>query len=187
MLLYIPAVARENAGQASSGSDGVEREGGAEKQNAEGNAAAEAPPADQDAMDIEPASKPLRARDTDCHVLGVVSQGQHESITVRVLTPALGQTTQRPPSGEGMGRADPPTIYNPATGRPEGFLLPRDRRRMTRLAKALNAQLTNWTVRRLMSLTTLHREFQVWSRTSLRIPALVLASCFVAVCFSFPG
>lgn len=162
MLLYVPATAAANGVQTTSapgegGSKGnIEEEPGGRKAPAGASVEAQV-----DGLEAQPCSKPLRARDTDCHVLGVVSQGQHESITVRVLTPSLGQTTQRRANGEKVGEVDFSAFYNPATGRPEGFLLPRDRRRMTRLATALNAQLTTWTVHRLMSLTTLHREFQV--------------------------
>lgn len=163
ILLYIPSTLGENEGKRKTpctvedGSKG-NTEGSSEKFGTP----AEPSRGDQsDDMDVQRPTRPLRARDTECHVLGVVSQGQHESITVKVLTPSLGQTTQTTTQREDMGAADPSAVLNPATGRPDGCLLPRDRRRMTRLARALNAQLTNWTVHRLLSLTTLHREFQV--------------------------
>ncbi|CDI75370.1 tRNA-splicing endonuclease positive effector protein, putative [Eimeria praecox] len=154
-------------------------------------------PADE--AERRPSTRTLRPRDTDCHVLAVVSQGQHEAINVKVLTP-LGpayngkdmqegsQTSAvyNPATGRPYGFLLPrdrlrllklvkalnaqftrvqegsqtSAVYNPATGRPYGFLLPRDRLRLLKLVKALNAQFTKWTVQRIMSLTTLHREFQ---------------------------
>ncbi|KAL8271034.1 hypothetical protein Esti_005019 [Eimeria stiedai] len=164
VLLYVPAKAAENAGQKASSAPGGEKsKGSADPQSGEegssgGAESASGGPADE--TDVQATSKPLRARDTDCHALAVVSQGQHESITVRLLTPSVGQAATQATGGQGQKEGEPPAIYNPATGLPDGFMSPRDRRRMVKLARAINAQLTCWTVHRIMSLTTLHREFQ---------------------------
>ncbi|OEH73563.1 tRNA-splicing endonuclease positive effector [Cyclospora cayetanensis] len=128
-------------------------------------------------------ARPLRVRDTDCHVLGVVAQGQHETVTVKVLTPSLGHMQQSSPMhADCMGNAHLCSVYSPVTGRPEGYLLPRDKRRMIRLAKALNAQSTSWTVHRLMSLTTLHREFQRRASSREGGRAYAAARALVACC-----
>ncbi|KAL8448182.1 hypothetical protein Emed_003929 [Eimeria media] len=167
VLLYVPANAAENAGQkkapsapgeekSKSSSDPQDGKEGGSKGAETTTASAE----QAEEADVKPSSKPLRARDTECHALAVVSQGQHESITVRLLTPSVGQSAMQASGEQGPREGEPPAIYNPATGLPEGFLYPRDRRRMMKLARAINAQLTCWTVHRIMSLTTLHREFQ---------------------------
>ncbi|KAL8448738.1 hypothetical protein Emag_003864 [Eimeria magna] len=164
VLLYVPANAADNAGQkAPSASTGEKSKGSADPQGGEegSNKGAETASAGQaDEADVQASSKPLRARDTECHALAVVSQGQHESITVRLLTPSVGQAAMQATGEHGPREGEPSAIYNPATGLPDGFLYPRDRRRMVKLARAINAQLTCWTVHRIMSLTTLHREFQ---------------------------
>ncbi|KAL8433881.1 hypothetical protein ACSSS7_003542 [Eimeria intestinalis] len=164
VLLYIPAkAAAENGGQkAPSALTGEKSKSSWDTQGAEegGSKGAETASVGRDEADVQATSRPLRARDTECHALGVVSQGQHESITVRLLTPSVGQAAMQATGEQGSGEGEHSSIYNPATGLLDGFLYPRDRRRMLKLARAINAQLTCWTVHRIMSLTTLHREFQ---------------------------
>ncbi|KAL8427938.1 hypothetical protein Efla_003452 [Eimeria flavescens] len=186
VLLYIPAGAAGEGGKdAASAAVSIGDKGSAASSLEEDGKPAEDAKADQaEDGQFQPLSRPLRARDTDCHVLGVVSQGQHESITVTVLTPSVGQATVQAAKADAGVGGELPAIYNPATGLPDGFLYPRDRRRMVRLARAFNAQLTTWTVHRIMSLTTLHREFQ----GLMSLPDLLLKdSLFRVMAVDGPG
>ena len=163
VLMYIPASrAADEAEALMAPQKGSEREAqvdsGKKKDTTTNMPPSLEPPADE--AEVRLSTRALRPQDTDCHVLAVVSQGQHESISVKVLTP-LG-SAYNGKGGPGVEEGpDSSAVYNPATGRPYGFLLPRDRCRLLKLVKALNAQFTKWTVQRIMSLTTLYREFQV--------------------------
>lgn len=165
--MYIPAAATDrNEAKAAQQKDSSK--GATQDASAKDDATAYSGKADEtDEAQVQPTCKPLKARDLDCHVLAVVSQGQHESITVKLLTP-LGPAYNGKTAHEVEGSSDSAEVYNPATGRPYGFLLPRERQRLVKLVKALNAQFTRWTVQRIMSLTTLYREFQVTIATLLR-------------------
>ncbi|CDJ66282.1 tRNA-splicing endonuclease positive effector protein, putative [Eimeria necatrix] len=159
VLMYIPAAAADtNEAKAAQQKDSSKE--ATQDASAKDNATADSGKADEtDEAQVQPTCKPLKARDLDCHVLAVVSQGQHESITVKLLTPLGPAYSGRTVHGV-EGSSDSAEVYNPATGRPYGFLLPRERQRLVKLVKALNAQFTRWTVQRIMSLTTLYREFQ---------------------------
>lgn len=179
VLMYLPAnrVADDEAEKQTAphkASEGETQEDSGNKDDepsAKKASSGELPAVQADAL---PLTRMLRPKDTDCHVLGVVSQGQHEAISVKVLTPLGPAYNGKGAQGVEEGQ-DSAFVYNPATGRPYGFLLPRDRCRLLKLVKALNAQHTKWTVQRIMSLTTLHREFQVCS------------SCCFGDCSSGPG
>ncbi|CDJ47727.1 tRNA-splicing endonuclease positive effector protein, putative [Eimeria brunetti] len=161
VLMYIPACREADEAEKHTkphkGKDGeAQEENSGKKETSEGKDSSGEP---TEEAEVRPSSRMLRPQDTECHVLAVVSQGQHEAISVKVLTP-LGPAYHGKGTKEVGEDPDSQAIYNPATGKPYGFLLPRDRSRLLKLVKALNAQFTKWTVQRIMSLTTIHREFQ---------------------------
>ncbi|CDJ29110.1 uncharacterized protein EMH_0003040 [Eimeria mitis] len=161
VLMYIPRDrAADEAKRHKTTDKGGEREAQGEKSGEKETNSKEASGGQPDEeAEVRPATRVLRPHDTDCHVLAVVSQGQHEAISVKVLTPLGPAYNGKDIHGVEEGQ-NASGVYNPATGRPYGFLLPRDRRRLLKLVKALNGQFTKWTVQRIMSLTTIHREFQ---------------------------
>ncbi|CDI76759.1 tRNA-splicing endonuclease positive effector protein, putative [Eimeria acervulina] len=92
VLMYLPAnrVADDEAEKQTAphkASEGETQEDSGNKDDdpsAMKASSGELPAVQADAL---PLTRMLRPKDTDCHVLGVVSQGQHEAISVKVLTP----------------------------------------------------------------------------------------------------